>query len=85
MSQLNNMPVDNGDRLPVTCQFFSGVAGVRADQRGGEFACPGSLPLRMPELTGTVDGRAVRILALRKSAVVAGMLVVRFEYLDQTA
>ncbi len=82
MSGLSNMPVDNGQRLPIVTKVFIGTAGVRADERGGEFAFEGTMPLRMPEMTGTIDGRPIRIISLRKSTVVAGMVVVRFEYPD---
>lgn len=40
MTQLINRPVDNGERLPVVCPFFEGLAGVRRVGEGGEFACP---------------------------------------------
>ena len=85
MSDLTNMPVDNGKRLSVVTKVFIGKAGVRDDEAGGEFAFEGAMPLRMPEMTGTIADRPIRIIALRKSAVVSGMIVVRFEYVDGAA
>jgi hypothetical protein len=81
MSELHARPVNNGERLAVLTAFYKGLAGVRHDARGGEFACHAEQAI-LSDRTGTIDGRAVRILDLQKSAVSTGLLVAQFEYAE---
>jgi hypothetical protein len=81
MSELHNRPVNNGDRLAVTTAFYKGLAGVRCNARGGEFACPAE-QVFLRDRTGTIAGRPIRILDLQKSAVSTGLLVAQFEYVE---
>ena len=78
MSEISNRPVDNGERVQVTSTFFTGMAGVRWTESGGEFACISKKAF----LRGTaaiVDGRKVAILSVRKSDISDGILVAQFE------
>lgn len=38
MTELSDMPVDNGERVEVTSAVYTGTAGVRRTERGGDFA-----------------------------------------------
>lgn len=83
MSQLSNMPVENGQRLHVASSFFVGLAGVRQDSHGGEFACQCEVPLRLRNRSATIDGKPVTIVDVRKSGVAVSLIVVRFEFVTQ--
>jgi hypothetical protein len=86
MSELSNQPVDNGERLHVETAFFTGLAGVRRTQQGGEFACVSTQQFQrstqqfLRSAVGKVDGEPVKILSLRKSGTALGLLVAQFEY-----
>lgn len=80
MSEISNRPVDNLERLHVDCAFFTGIAGVRRTKFGGQFAFAAPFTLLRVPIPGTVGGRAVRIIDLRKSDIADRMLVANFDY-----
>lgn len=81
MTELSSRSVDNGKRLYVQTAFFKGVAGVRANQRGGEFAFAGEMPSPR-DRTGTIGERAIRITEIRQSATAAGLIVAQFIFAE---
>lgn len=80
MTEISNLPVDNGERLRVQCPFFSGIAGVRRNGNGGQFACAAAFTIARGEVEGTIGGRTVTITDVRKSDTATVLLVAQFEY-----
>lgn len=85
MIELTSTSVDNGYRLPVSCAYFTGTAGVRLFEGGGEFACPKPAEQIAPDSSGTVADRLVTILGVRKSTIAASMIVIQFDFADEAA
>lgn len=83
MTTLSNRPVNNGERLFVSSSFYSGLAGVRRVETGGEFACL-SQEVYLRDPAAKVGGRSVTIRGIRKSDTATGMIVADFDYVEES-
>jgi hypothetical protein len=85
MTDLTSNSIDNGARQLVKFTGFEGMAGVVADETGGELAFLGDRFADYKPGAGTVGDKAVTISDIRRSATARKFVVAKFTFVTEAA